>query len=80
MTKIKIKNLVIGIVFHQKRENEEIEILREIYLSPRERDSTHELYIGIVWFLESIRERENFHKEFHFLLFGANSLCFCSFL
>lgn len=80
MTKIKIKNLVIGIVFHQKRENEEIEILREIYLSPRERDSTHKLYIGIVWFLESIRERENFHKEFHFLLFGANSLCFCSFL
>ena len=41
MTKIKIKNLVIGIVFHQKRENEEIEILREIYLSPTERDSTH---------------------------------------
>lgn len=56
MTKKK-KKLVIGIVFHQKRENEEIEILRETYLSPRERerDSTHKLYIGTVWFLESIR-------------------------
>ena len=66
--------------FSPKKRNEEIEILRETFITKRERYSTHKLYIGTVWFLESIRERENFHKEFHFLLFGANSLCLCSFL
>ena len=59
--------------FSPKKRNEEIEILRETFITKRERD-THKLYIGTVWFLESFGERENFHKEFHFLLFGANSL------